>query len=396
MTPGEFSYTAPEMSSITSIKAPNTHKLLLLCSNPFCLNEKIIPLLSKSIDWIEFADLAHQHRLLPLLHRLAAEWPRSCIQPHLLEKVERAYTANCVRVEFLSSQLMRITSLFEEHNIRAVPWKGPPLAFKVYPDPYMRPMDDLDFIIHHNDIIKAVNVLSEAGFQPRHRMNRGALTRYLKAGYEYICSSPAGDLCLELSTRPLPPLFAVNGCTDSIWSADKPYLSDELYFHFLCLHGAHHCWDRLIWISDLCAFLHTHPGLDLSEVEKLAMESHTEKMVTAAMALVAATGFELKRNPFNINSINIDQLISLIIAPASSRFSELARITQFYSRKSDRLLHMFKWIAAPTYSDWNLVDLPKGLSIFYWLIRPIRIITSAEIRRLQPPKQLAAPDEPSI
>lgn len=364
----------------------DTHKLLLLCANPFCRTEDALPLLSKSINWDEFTDLAHQHRLLPIIHRLAAEWPRIGIPDTLFQKAEQAYISNTIRVEFLSNKLHEISFLFANQNIRAVPWKGPSLAQKVYPDPYLRPMDDLDFLVHPDHMMKAITALSAAGFLPRYQMSSAAFNRYIKAGCEYICSSPEKDLWIELAPRPLPPLFSVNGDTRTLWSSNSPSLTDELHFHFLCIHGARHCWERLIWISDLCAFLHSCPDLDLVVVAELAKSSHTEKMIAAALALVEATGFELKTRAFDYSGINIDRLISQVIAPVStSALSELNRRIQFYSRKTDRFVHLFKWIAAPTYSDWQSINLPQSLSFLYWLIRPFRIAASVVTRKSKHP-----------
>ena len=78
----ELIYNLTKMiKPIMTTYVQDTHKLLLLCSNPFCRIDQAVPLLDKNINWDEFTDLAHQHRLLPVIHRLATEWPHSVIPP---------------------------------------------------------------------------------------------------------------------------------------------------------------------------------------------------------------------------------------------------------------------------------------------------------------------------
>jgi hypothetical protein len=53
----------------------------------------------------------------------------------------------------------------------------------------------------------------------------------------------------------------------------------------ICIHGAKHFWERLMWISDVAAMLHRHPELDWKYIQQSAEEVGAARMVRLALLL---------------------------------------------------------------------------------------------------------------
>jgi hypothetical protein len=60
--------------------------------------------------------------------------------------------------------LIEIVALFKTANIQPLALKGLGLAYGYYPDPALRPVSDLDFLLEQDDILPALDLLKTAGF----------------------------------------------------------------------------------------------------------------------------------------------------------------------------------------------------------------------------------------
>lgn len=66
-----------------------------------------------------------------------------------------------------TATLVDIQRMFEQAGIQPVVLKGLALAYKYYPDPALRPVSDLDLLLHKEDMMPALRILAEAGYQVR-------------------------------------------------------------------------------------------------------------------------------------------------------------------------------------------------------------------------------------
>lgn len=71
------------------------------------------------------------------------------------------YTSNVIILD----EFFKIQSVFEANNVAIMPLKGVALLFSVYKDIGLRPMVDIDFLIRQEDLGKAVNLLSDLGYE---------------------------------------------------------------------------------------------------------------------------------------------------------------------------------------------------------------------------------------
>ena len=61
--------------------------------------------------------------------------------------------------------LLETNALFESAGIQALLLKGLALAYQYYPDPALRPVSDIDFLLKQGDTLTALDLLADAGFR---------------------------------------------------------------------------------------------------------------------------------------------------------------------------------------------------------------------------------------
>jgi hypothetical protein len=154
-------------STINSYRIEQTYRLLALCaraeSHPLMVKQ-----LSRQVEaftaWQELPAQTELHGMAPLLwhhiRQAGISIPSKTAQA-LGGLFLRHYAFNQARTQVL----LEINSLFEQAGIRALVLKGLALAYQYYPDPALRPVTDIDFLLRPADVLPALNLLADAGFR---------------------------------------------------------------------------------------------------------------------------------------------------------------------------------------------------------------------------------------
>lgn len=114
------------------------------------------------IQWQELAGYAEQAGVASLLHdcvRGRAMTPASFEQA-LGAAYQRSAMANAV----LSVELSRLLELLDQASVPAIVLKGAALGDTLYGNSALRPMTDLDLLLHPRDIERAVDLLQAQGY----------------------------------------------------------------------------------------------------------------------------------------------------------------------------------------------------------------------------------------
>jgi len=176
--------------------------------------------------------------------------------------------------------------------VEAIVVKGPVLSIRAYGDPGMRQYADLDFLIRSRDLLAATRVLTECHYEsdvPVEAMEAG------KIPGEYLFMKPGTRLLMELHTeqtfryfpRPLPMEGYFARRKEVELDGNRvPALSEEDEFVLICIHGAKHFWERLMWIADVAAMLARCTRIDWDVVNKSAQAVGAGRMVNVALRLV--------------------------------------------------------------------------------------------------------------
>jgi hypothetical protein len=114
-------------------------------------------------QWAAIASQAREHRLRPLLHASAKQWPWPAPTP-LVEDWARSSRQSAGRALAQRAELIRIGAALNAAGIVGIVLKGGAIAWRGWFDPALRPMRDLDLLVPNNDADKAQSVLRQLGF----------------------------------------------------------------------------------------------------------------------------------------------------------------------------------------------------------------------------------------
>ncbi|MDX2039986.1 MAG: nucleotidyltransferase family protein [Acidobacteriota bacterium] len=239
------------------------HELLICCARTILdasAAERIRSLAGQQLDWDDLFRLASRHKLSPLLcwhlKTIAAEF----LTPPIQERLRNSLSAISRRNLQLSAELLNLLQLFQQQNIRAIPYKGPVLAETVYGNLALREFVDLDVLVRKCDVLAARDLLIARGYRPFVQLAASQESAFLDYQCEHVLSDDGRDVMVEIQWRVVPDYFSFRFEYESLWQRTVPAafcqrsiatLSPEDTLLILCVHGSKHLWSRLIWICDV-------------------------------------------------------------------------------------------------------------------------------------------------
>src|SRR5467141_3631022 len=281
---------ASHLSGAASLK--NEWSALLECASPSCDRQRLRALL-RSVDWARLLILAEEHGVAGHLTASLRGLKEDLIPPETRQALVDRQRAQVVFTLRLTAELFRILDRFTSEGIGALVVKGPVLAVQAYGDPAMRAYGDLDLLVRQRDIRRATELLSAAGFSPAVPLSA------IDAGRipgQYLFSKPDSKLIVELHNDctlryfprrlPLEECFSrqIRVCLDS---HEAPALSVEDELVLICIHGAKHFWERLMWIADVAALVSRQTGIDWQRVADSAQAVEAERMLHTGLRLAS-------------------------------------------------------------------------------------------------------------
>ncbi|HMQ53594.1 MAG TPA: nucleotidyltransferase family protein [Anaerolineae bacterium] len=214
---------------------------------------------SNQVDWDDVTVTAIALGLAPLLYwRL--EQRRVELPPLALAKLSVTHQAHAKRNSDIARQLAELLAAFERQQIEVLVLKGALLAATVYPDPALRPMNDIDLLFRPEDLPRVRPVLEGLGYWGKHKSaDQGPgiskhLSTYRRQGQRgstpnpYL--SPAADRMVEPHGSLAESWFGLNvDITPGVWERAVPIrLYDQPAFRLgttdmllhLAVHAAFH------------------------------------------------------------------------------------------------------------------------------------------------------------
>ena len=277
-------------SGVASYK--NEWSALLECASPSHDRHRLAGLL-RSADWARLLVLAEAHgvagHLTACLRSLDEDLVPAEIRQTLVDR-QRAQNFFTLR---LTAELFCILDRFSSEGIGTLVVKGPVLAVQAYGDPAMRAYGDLDLLVRQRDIRRATELLSAAGFWPAVPLSA------IDAGRipgQYLFSRPDSKLIVELHNdltlryfpRRLPiEEFFARQIRVRLDAREAPALSVEDELVLICVHGAKHFWERLLWIADVAALVSRQTGIDWQRVADSAQAVEAERMLHTGLRLAS-------------------------------------------------------------------------------------------------------------
>lgn len=371
--------------------------LLLLCSRVEMRESEVRRLreiAASDLDWQYLLAMAHYHRVLPLLHHNVnthvPHGPPADVRGRLREVVMQ----NGARNLFLRSWLIAIMALLKEQGIPVLAFKGPVLAEDIYGNIGYRTFSDLDFLISRRDVKKMVLRLRGLGFRQDIDLSPDQYEKLVDKFHHAVVIKDGVivELHWELTgryffkkvgiDRLLPRAVEVEVAGHHLQT-----LGSEDLLVYLCVHGCRHHWPQVDAVCCVAELVKKKLHLDWDLVWQLAQQLGASKMLLLGLVLARdMLGLVLPariegRLAEHQKLRNMAKEIAekmLSTAEASPMPMSYREYVVFHycimDSRLDWLRYCLKSLFNPTHSDWLWVRFPASLSVFYYILRPLRLL----------------------
>lgn len=198
------------------------------------------------------------------------------------------YRTETLQNLFLEAELQRVLKAFHEADIAIILFKGPALAYTVYPRPHLRTYHDLDMLIHEGDLPRARAMLAEMGYTFYEEFRSNA-TNDKRRGYNFTLKSANSwlEVLIELHTAPHDSDIGMAFDVAALWANARPITvlgEPALTMHpvdhllYLCWHYRFHSFSRLLWLYDLVMIARS--GGDDFDWDMLVARARRQKLAT--------------------------------------------------------------------------------------------------------------------
>ena len=130
--------------------------------DPSAILEERDLLARHSMDWEQCYQLIAANGVAPLVHSIIRD--QGIFPPILEQKLQKAHEHNRVRNIYLFSELKTVLSRFEVAGIPTILLKGVALSKEIYADVALRPLTDMDLLVHPEETESALNILKSLGY----------------------------------------------------------------------------------------------------------------------------------------------------------------------------------------------------------------------------------------
>ncbi len=132
------------------------------------------------VDWKAVSDLGYFHNLEPLLYWVVSNIGfQTEIPEWLQQRWERAYFENFVKNGEYLAVLKVLLDKCERRGISIIVLKGPALIGRIYKDPALRTMSDLDILCCRSDLGGLVDMAREMGYETKAPGDDPAATQHV-------------------------------------------------------------------------------------------------------------------------------------------------------------------------------------------------------------------------
>jgi hypothetical protein len=303
-----------------------------------------------------------------------------------LRESRRAYTACSLQ---MTAELFRLLERFAGVGIETLVTKGPVLAVRCYGDAGMRQYGDLDLIVRDKDIRRSTEAMIALGYTPTVPLSAIQASKFPG---EYAFHKPGTQLLVEFHTertfryhpRRLPIEELFERCAYvAIDGREIPALSIEDELVLICVHGAKHFWERLMWIGDVGALVSKKNAVDWDRARAVAREVGAERILRLGLRLAMdVVGAELPEQvaaqvrPDSVATRLATQITKRLAAGDPRRMSILERAAFRVKMRGgfwDGVAYLVRLSLSPTEEDW----VPGAETERSWLLdalgRPARL-----------------------
>ena len=243
---------------------PSVHPFLmtLLMENP-PEREELTPLSHDS--WKSIIEEAIAQRLADILFRWLNHSNCQHLVPiHLLQLLTQQMVQQTAWNLLLTKEFGRVLTACQQQDIACIPIRGPVFEAQLYGDCSIRQMDDLDILVHHEDLSAIKEIFRQLGYTS-HEHRPGFLESF---SYSLEFIHPQHGVIVEPHWTLAYPPFIGTTAMEPVWTRtvrqrwldmDTETLSQSDLLLHLCLHllhkGEH---SPLLWYYELDKLICRH------------------------------------------------------------------------------------------------------------------------------------------
>ena len=318
----------------------------------------------------------------------------------------------------LKTELYTVLHSFQEHGVRAVPFKGPTLTKSVYGNIALRQFGDLDILIDRQQFVRAHDLLLELGYEQTDLPAPVRPAEFQRIQVDTTFTHAKKGVVIELHWQLISPYWSQSKIPSDPWmyvvpatfgSSEIEVFQDEFMFVYLCFHGYKHSWERLAWLVDISELMSNRPRLDWQKIAVLADKFAIADIVDAGILLASEIlGVDVpedvaQRLRSKRHLMQVVPFVEKIQFPAPESFETtnfrtdtnflfhmmLATPQQKYQLLVSRYLTRLD--LKPNQADREWIRLPRRLNFLYYLVRPIRLVYQLGAEQLKLIRSLRGP-----
>ncbi|MFV1966089.1 MAG: nucleotidyltransferase family protein [Pirellulaceae bacterium] len=344
-----------------------------------------------SLNWDVLLESGRRHGLVPLLHETLLALDPAHIPAVTRETLDGWFRAIVAKNLALGGELLKVADACAEKSIPVIAFKGPGLSQRLYGDVTRRMFLDLDLLVRPADAEKLCAILYEMGYRGCLGIASHNERSYLRSSGQLPFTSQDGTRTIEVHTALLSGMrgrwaasndLALQAEEISLFGRRLRVLSDDDLFIYLCWHGTKHIWERLSWIGDLAQLMLTKPERNWPQIARRVEQLHCRRAVGLGLALASQlVGGVL---PAHLEEFDTPRAVSFLSAHVAGnlfgqrRPANMFRSLGYHLKSKDRLRHriqfVYRILVQPNVADWRALHLPPRLNLFYYLLRPLRLI----------------------
>ncbi|MDB9518574.1 nucleotidyltransferase family protein [Roseofilum reptotaenium CS-1145] len=373
-------------------------KNLLLCCIRYQLNSAtssdVCGLLRTNLHWDILVQNAVQNNVFMILVQTLKATHPEVIPSSVLERIELKVQQRMTYNLFLTNKLLQVLNLFAEHNIQAIPFKGPIWANLAYGNMVLREFSDLDVLVRPQDFSKAKDVLIEQGYyDKKFGANEESLgeaqmvlpDRQVNIDVHYKLAPQ--DFYLQIE----PELFFEGLQTLSFLGKEVATFSPESCIAISYLQGTKDSWNTLKRICDFGALIQTYPEVNWQQVMAQCGTDESDRVFLLGVA-IAQTYLQISLP--EIFSDKLKQFPEVVKVARQHKeymyhknmeYGYIFFIISLWERRENtlwsRLQYLLKIIFRVNASDRELFPLPDLLFFVYYPLRIVRLIGKHKITK---------------
>lgn len=349
---------------------------------------------SQTINWDLFLAWVARHKIGPQAFAILSRAEGSLVPDHVLRRLTARCRKSAVTSLVLVSHMLRIIRFFQEHGIRALPFKGICTAQQIYGAEDARETGDIDIFVSSEDVDTIDGLLRTHGYQDDNlefgltALQKKKLREWAHSR-EYIHAGTAIRVDLHWRLLAYRSLFDLE--FDAVWKQGEEVdltghkirtLSLVHTFLLLVAHGASHGWSHLFWLYDVVELLRRNREFDwreiICEARRLGIMRHLLQAVVLGYALFGSPIPEMaypyiERESTLADLINHSMKRLTASNPHSGTFVENVRQIRYLLRLSPKIQYKWEilWRTSLYPPDWKSFKVPDALFPLYYILRPL-------------------------